>query len=185
MTKFTIKTTGIRLQGPFYTRDALVVAPDLLGKILVRRFNDGKTFRWMITETEAYKGEEDLACHASKGRTSRTEVMYHEGGCVYVYLIYGMHWLLNIVTGKEDHPQAVLIRGLNTADGPGRVGKQLQLDKSFYSEDLTSSNRLWLEAPLQEITEHTLSKRIGINYAPDEWRLKPWRFTIEPGTEIK
>ena len=179
MTKLSIDTTGIRLQRNFFTRDVLDVSPDLLGKVLVRRFEDNSVSRWLITETEAYKGEEDKACHASKGRTSRTEVMYREGGYIYVYLIYGMYWLLNIVTGEKDLPQAALIRGLNKIDGPGRVGNQLKLDQSFYEEDLITSNRLWLEEPNFNPQTYTSSARIGINYTPDEWRLKPWRFRLD------
>jgi len=178
MTKLSIETTGIRLRRNFFTRDVLEVAPDLLGKVLVRQFEDGSISRWLITETEAYKGEEDKACHANKGRTPRTEVMYREGGYIYVYLIYGMYWLLNIVTGETDHPQAALIRGLSKITGPGRVGKQLKLNKSFYEEDLITSNRLWLEAPIVNLRKYTSSVRIGINYAPDEWRLKRWRFSL-------
>ena len=175
----SIDTTGIRLHRNFFTRDVLKVAPDLLGKVLVRQFEDDTISRWIITETEAYNGEEDKACHASKGRTARTEVMYKEGGYIYVYLIYGMYWLLNIVTGEKDQPQAVLIRGLNNINGPGRIGKQLNLDQSFYEEDLNTSRRLWLEEPTQNTHAYTSSARIGIDYTSDEWRLKPWRFSLK------
>ena len=99
----------------FFRRDVLCVAPDLVGRILVRRLPDGTLLRARITETEAYRGEQDTACHASRGRTQRTEVLYHDGGTIYVYLCYGMHWMLNIVTGHADEPQAVLIRAC--ADG--------------------------------------------------------------------
>lgn len=130
-----------RLGADFFTQDALVVAEKLIGQFLVRQYPNGELKRLMITETEAYRGEEDLACHASKGRTKRTEVMYHSGGKVYVYLIYGVYWLLNIVTGKESRPQAVLIRGTAEVSGPGRVGRFLKLDSSFCGEDLTTSQR--------------------------------------------
>jgi len=88
-----------RLSPDFFLRDVLEVAPALIGKLLVRQFDDGRIERYRITEVEAYRGAEDLACHASKGRTPRTEIMFQEGGTVYVYLIYGMYWLLNLVTG--------------------------------------------------------------------------------------
>ena len=167
----------MKLDTTFFEHDALWVAENLLGKKLVRRFDDGHTETYIITETEAYMGEEDLACHASKGRTARTEVMYHAGGRVYVYLIYGMYWMLNFVTGAADKPQAVLIRGLEGVDGPGRVGKLLQLDKSFYGEISYESNRLWLEdAP--KVTDFKTSPRIGINYAGEFWKNVPWRFLI-------
>src|SRR5574344_1807070 len=123
----------------FFRRDVLRVAPELVGKIIARDFGSGLVKRYPITEVEAYRGEEDLACHASKGRTARTEVMYHHGGKVYVYLIYGMYWMLNIVTSEEGHPSAVLIRGIEGFSGPGRVGRELKLDKSFYGEELQTS----------------------------------------------
>ncbi len=161
------------LSNEYFQQDVLVLAPDLLGKILVRRFDDGTTQRFRITEVEAYRGEEDKACHAFKGRTQRTEVMYHPGGKIYVYLIYGMYWMLNIVSGQEDHPQAVLIRGLEGVSGPGRIGKKLQLDKSFYGESLPSP-RIWLEDD-GYIPAYRTTRRIGIDYA-EEWTEKEWRF---------
>src|SRR5512145_53559 len=94
-----------RLDSNFFSRDVLAVAPELVGKVLVRSFENGLVERFIITEVEAYRGAEDLACHASKGRTPRTEVMYHHGGLVYVYLIYGMYWMLNFVTGEPNNPQ--------------------------------------------------------------------------------
>ena len=165
-----------RLSLEFYLRDVLVVAPELLGKPLVRQFADGSQKRYMITEVEAYRGAEDLACHAAKGRTPRTEVMFQEGGKVYVYLIYGMYWLLNLVTGEEGYPSAVLIRGIDAFSGPGRLGRELQLDKSFYGENLQASPRLWVENA-KPVTEYKTSKRIGIGYA-GEWANKMWRFYL-------
>lgn len=167
-------TRSSRLQPGFFRRDALTVARELLGKTIVRCFANGETQRFVITETEAYLGEEDLACHASKGRTPRTEVMYHGGGEIYVYLIYGMYWMLNFVTGNEDHPQAVLIRGVDKVTGSGRVGRLLELDKSFYGEELYTSGRLWVEdSPTAEA--YKTASRVGIDYA-GEWKDKPWRF---------
>ena len=166
-----------RLPSEFFQRDVLKVAPELMGKTLVRRFKDGSIERFTITEVEAYRGTEDRACHASKGRTARTEVMFQEGGVVYVYLIYGMYWMLNIVTGKEGDASAVLIRSLERISGPGRVGKALQLDKSFYGEDLTTSERIWIEDRGLE-TEYIITPRIGIDYAGEPWISKPWRFVL-------
>jgi len=164
-----------RLDPLFFQQDVLVVAPSLLGKVLVRRFDNGTILRHYITETEAYRGEEDLACHASKGRTARTAVMYEEGGLVYVYLIYGMYWMLNFVTGIKDKPQAVLIRGIVDFDGPGKLTKYFKLNKSFYGEDLFQSNRLWVEdAPV--IEKYNISQRIGVDYAGEKWKNMPWRF---------
>ena len=168
----------MRLPKTYFTHDVLEIAPDLLGKKLVRIFKDGSRKEYLITETEAYRGEEDLACHASKGRTARTEVMYQEGGVIYVYLIYGLYWLLNIVTGQSDHPQAVLIRGLKEITGPGRVGKQLQLDRTFYGEDLSQSKRIWLETGI-EVVRYRADKRVGVEYAGKVWTNKLWRFVLD------
>ncbi len=168
--------TGVkRLQRDLYVRDVLEVAPLLLAKVLATRTADGKEARFIITETEAYRGSEDLACHASKGRTRRTEVMFHDGGRLYVYFVYGMHWMLNIVAGPEDVPQAVLIRGLKNINGPGRVTKALGIDGSFYGEDLVTSKRIWVEDPGIEAVIKT-SPRIGIEYAGEYWKSRPWRF---------
>ena len=166
-----------KLTESFFQREVLEVAPELLGKIIVRKFNDQYLVKYKITEVEAYRGTKDLACHASKGKTKRTEVMFREGGLVYVYLIYGMYWMLNIVTGNVNEPNAVLIRGLENISGPGRVGKSLQLDKSFYGESLTSSGRIWIENSNQRIKYHA-TPRIGIDYAGEPWIQKPWRFLI-------
>lgn len=164
-----------RLPNSFFQRDVLEVAPELLGKILVRKFDNGITEKFQITEVEAYSGNGDLACHASKGKTPRTEVMFREGGLVYVYLIYGMYWMLNIVTGKENDAAAVLIRGIEEISGPGRVGKALQLDKTFYGESLFNSKRIWIE-DAEAVENYITTPRIGINYSGEPWISKPWRF---------
>ena len=168
----------MRLEEGFFRRDVLLVAPYLLGKKIIRVFDNGIKEEHIITETEAYRGEEDLACHASKGRTPRTEVMYEQGGRVYVYLIYGMYWMLNFVTGSKDIPQAVLIRGIKDFDGPGKVGKKLELNKTFYKENLFTSDRIWLENTNDKV-DFTTSPRVGIDYASEEWKNKPWRFTLK------
>ena len=152
------------------------VAPDLLGKILVCRVDD-EYIRYRITETEAYRGAEDLACHACKGRTRRTEVMFHTGGMTYVYLIYGMYWMLNFVTGLENEPQAALIRGLEGLYGPGRLTRKLQIDKSFYGEDVTVSQRIWIEDDGFK-PEYKTGTRIGVEYA-GEWKNMLWRFFVD------
>jgi len=167
-----------RLPNSFFQCDVLEIAPKLLGKTLVRRFVNGQTSRYIITETEAYSGNGDLACHASKGKTARTEVMFRDGGLVYVYLIYGMYWMLNIVTGKENDAAAVLIRGVEGISGPGRVGKALQLDRSFYGENLLKSERIWIEDTNAAII-FTSSPRVGIDYAGEPWVSKPWRFMLK------
>ena len=109
----------------------LLCLDKLVGRILVRRFEDGRVLRARITETEAYFRETDTACHARFGRTKRSEVLYRPAGTIYVYLCYGIHWMLNLVTGPADDPQAVLIRGVEGASGPGRVTKFLGIDGSM------------------------------------------------------
>jgi DNA-3-methyladenine glycosylase len=166
-----------RLKSTFFQRGVLELAPELLGKILIRRFDDSRVEKFVISEVEAYSGDGDLACHASKGKTARTEVMFREGGLVYVYFIYGMYWMLNIVTGKENDASAVLIRGVQGISGPGRVGKALQLDKSFNGENLFISERIWIEDG-EKVEKIITSPRIGINYAGEPWISKPWRFVL-------
>ena len=180
--KFLTEMTGQnRLLRDFFMRDVLHVAPDLVGRILVIRSKDNSVRRFIITETEAYRGAEDKACHASKGRTSRTEVMYHEGGKIYVYFVYGMYWMLNFVTSEKDIPQAALIRGIEGYNGPGKLTKAIGIDKSFYGEDLVSSNRIWVENTGYKPSVKT-GQRIGINYAGEKWENKLWRFFICPQT---
>jgi DNA-3-methyladenine glycosylase len=166
-----------RLERDFFTRDVLSVAPDLLLKLLAIRTENGDIRRFSIVETEAYRGSDDRACHASKGRTPRTDIMFHEGGRLYVYFVYGMYWMLNIVTGNENDPQAVLIRGLEECSGPGRVTKLLGIDRSYYGEDLTSSSRIWIEDPGIKPVYKT-GPRIGINYAGEPWKSKPWKYYL-------
>jgi DNA-3-methyladenine glycosylase len=169
-----------RIGTSFYALDAITVAQQLLGKVIVRHWEDGSMSRYVISETEAYYGEEDKACHASKGRTLRTEIMYAEGGYVYVYLIYGMYWMLNVVTGIKNHPEAVLIRGINDIVGSGKVGRELKLDKSFYGESLISSSRIWIENPSDpHPVKYVSAPRVGVDYAGEEWRNKPWRFILQ------
>lgn len=165
----------------FFANDVLTVAPALLGHYIVRKFDHDIVHRYMITEVEAYRGEEDKACHAARGITERNKVMYEQGGLIYVYLIYGLYWMLNFVTGKKGHPQAVLIRGVENISGPGRLTKRLKIDKSFYSEHLSFSERIWLERGTQQITYRT-TPRIGIEYAGKYWNSKPWRYVVNEVT---
>jgi len=165
-----------RLQESFYHRQCLTVAEDLVGKWLVRRLSSGKELRLQITETEAYCGEDDTACHAHKGRTTRTEVMYAKAGTIYVYLCYGMHRMLNIVTGEEDQPQAVLIRACNGASGPGRLTKALSVTGELNRESILGE-ALWIE---DDGTAYQVAadKRVGIGYASQEDQDKLWRFKM-------
>ena len=162
-----------RLTKNFYLEDAEILAPRLLGKILVRRTENG-IIRAVITETECYKGTDGTACHASRGKTARTFVMFEEGGRAYVYLCYGMHNMLNIVTGAEGQPQAVLIRSLDEIRGPGRLTKAMDITRELNGEILYESDRLWLEDG--ESLEYTQTPRIGIDYADKKDRERLWRY---------
>lgn len=160
-------------------RPAPVVAPDLLGWRLAVNGVIGT-----IAETEAYHGEEDLACHAAKGRTPRTVTLYAAPGTLYVYLCYGMHHMLNVVTDQEEVPSAVLIRGLiidgidpRRSNGPGKVAKLLGLDRRHNGELLGKS--LTLLSPEQAIGRICRGPRIGVDYAGPVWATKPWRWWIE------
>lgn len=173
------------LKRNFYNRNTIQVAKDLLGCFLARKYR-GKVIRAMITETEAYRGEKDLACHASRGRTSRTEIMYGQPGHTYIYLIYGMYYMLNIVTEKKDFPAAVLIRSAEIVGavhepplhGPGKLTRYLNINKSFNGWDLTKGEKLWLERPRKKSRfKITKSPRVGVDYAKHckEWK---WNFRI-------
>ena len=169
-----------KLGRDFYARPAIDVARDLIGTVLVRR-DRGKTYRTRIVETEAYVGPHDLACHASKGRTARTDVMFGPPGRAYVYLIYGMHEMLNVVTSIEGDPQAVLIRAAEPLDdwdanltGPGRLARAMNITRALNAIDLTG-NTLFLTpnpGPPQRVVTGV---RVGIDYAGD-WRHEHLRF---------
>ncbi len=169
----------MRLKKDFYNRSTLIVAKELLGKYLVRKIG-GMTVAHKITETEAYHGPKDLASHASKGRTPRTEVMFGPAGHAYVYLIYGMYHCFNIVTGPEGFPSAVLIRGLDgeKCDGPGKLCRVFEIDKKLNAIDLTTSSELWVEDRGEEVRRIKRTPRVGIDYAK-EYKDKPWRFVLE------
>lgn len=149
-------------------------AEALLGRLLVRRFDDGGVLSVRITETEAYYGEGDTACHARFGRTKRSEVLYHPAGTIYVYLCYGIHWMLNLVTGAADDPQAVLIRGVTGASGPGRVTKLLRINGALNDTPLGGALALDDDGYRPERIEKT--GRVGIGYAAAEDQARLWRF---------
>ena len=171
---------GTLLDHHFLDRPTLVVAAELLGQYLCREM-EGEVRRYTITEVEAYDGPEDKACHAHKGKTPRNSIMFGTAGHWYVYLCYGMHWLLNVVTGPEEYPAAVLFRGLEEVSGPGRLTKHLGIDKAQDRKACTRETGLWLESSGQTISESEIEKtpRIGIGYA-EEWVDVPYRFILKP-----
>jgi DNA-3-methyladenine glycosylase len=165
----------------FFDRPADRVARDLLGAWLVIRGADGRATRHLVCETEAYLGSHDLACHGAKGMTSRTAVMFGPAGRWYVYLCYGMHWMLNVVTGRQGVPAAVLIRGAGDFIGPGRLTRGLGIDRSFHGRPANRKAGLWLEASGITIPRRLVARtpRIGVGYA-GAWAEKPLRFVVDP-----
>ena len=166
----------MRIDNSFYNRSALDVAPALVGKILCLKRESGEVLRMRITETECYIGVDDTACHASKGKTPRNSALWQEGGYTYVYLCYGMYNMFNIITGAEDDPQGVLIRGVEGYQGPGKFTKFAGIDRTFDRLDMKISDILWLEDD-GYLPELVLSPRVGIDYAEIEDREVLWRFT--------
>lgn len=166
------------LEKAYFSRPATVLAPDLIGKLLCRRMVDGTVRRWRITETECYFGEDDTACHAHKGRTLRTDTLYREGGISYVYLCYGIHSLLNLVTGVAEHPEAVLIRGVEGISGPGRVTKALGITCKENRLPLTPESGLWVEDDGSPRPPVAALPRVGIDYAEKEDRERLWRYLV-------
>ena len=188
------------LEKSFYQReDPVQIAHDLIGKVLVTHFNEELT-KGIIVETEAYKAPEDRACHAHLNKFSkRTEVMFREGGCAYIYLCYGMHHLFNVVTGKEGQAHAVLVRALEPLEGkdfmeerrgnpkdkyrvtkgPGSLSKAMGITKELTGHMLTQEDsEIWIEEPVQNKKyDIQTSARIGIDYAK-EWKDVPWRFYV-------
>lgn len=162
----------MKLDYEFYHRPCLEVAKDLVGKVLVCG-----DCRLRISETEAYCGEQDTACHAHKGRTKRTDVMYRKAGTIYIYLCYGMHWLLNIVTGEENEPEAVLIRACVDAEGPGKLTKALGITGELNGRSITGE-KLWVEDD-GFACNYNCQKRVGIGYASREDQDRLWRFVME------
>ena len=188
----------MKLKESFFARDTVTVARDLLGRRLVRLL-DGERLSGIICETEAYVGEADTACHASRGCTPRTRVMYGPPGHYYVYLIYGMYHMLNIVTAAEGEPEAVLLRALfpeqggetmranrrgaplrQLVNGPGKLCQALAIDRSLNGLSV-ESDRLWLEEGMAVSPEQVLtSPRVGIGYASTEDQRRHWRFHLPP-----
>ncbi len=186
----------------FFNRPTLNVAKELLGKIIVRRYGEQR-LSGRIVETEAYIGMDDSACHCAKGKTSRTEIMFGTAGRAYVYLVYGMHFMFNIVTEAEGFPSAVLIRAIepldgieqmrqlrgkhhrNLGNGPARLCQALAIDKTFNHWDLTLGDTLWVsDAPPISASKIRAGRRIGIGYAAPVDQNALWRFWIDENIHV-
>jgi DNA-3-methyladenine glycosylase len=189
----------------FYEQEVTDVARSLLGKCLVRRWQ-GQFLTGMILETEAYRGEEDLACHAKSGRTPRTDVMYGAAGHAYIYFTYGMHWCLNAVCAAEGFPAAVLLRSVwpltgleeiakrrgrfpleKWCDGPAKICQAFNLNGKLNRANLcTTDDELWIEDGVEFPAERVvIGPRVGISSVPEPWRSLPWRFLIQLTEEEK
>ena len=191
----------IKLPRSFYSRSTLDVANDLLGKVLIRRLGRRK-LAGRIVETEAYVGPHDLACHASKGHTPRTAVMFGPPGFAYVYMIYGFYFCLNVVTEPEGYPAAVLIRAVeplegvdlmkklrshpvrhtNIASGPGKLCMAMSIDKQLNGADLLGTT-IWIEDRAIDRGAILASPRVGVDYA-GEYKDKPWRFYVDGNPHV-
>jgi DNA-3-methyladenine glycosylase len=188
-------TKSLPLPRRFYDHPTLAVARAMIGTRLVRILEGVRLSGW-ITETEAYIGEQDLACHASHGRTPRTAVMYGPPGHAYVYFTYGNHWMLNVVTEPENTPGAVLIRAIEPVEGmelmlqrrngrdtfgPGKLCQAMGIDRSLNGADLTKPTEgLWIEPGITVPDSGvTIGPRVGLNTTPEPWFSKPWRFLVK------
>ncbi|MBI3046634.1 MAG: DNA-3-methyladenine glycosylase [Candidatus Harrisonbacteria bacterium] len=185
----------------FHNKNTTLIAKNLLGKFLVRRYRK-KIKAYLITEIEAYDGPKDKASHAHRGKTERNKIMFGPAGCWYVYFTYGMHWMLNIVTGPKNYPAAVLIRSVIPSvtpmvtpkqfiqlsssslitgyNGPGRLTKALNIDKKMNGKIADKKSGLWIEDMGVKIRPSQIKKglRIGVAYAGPTWSKKKWRFYI-------
>jgi len=186
--------TRTRLTRASFNLPTLRVARDLLGKFIVRRYR-GRQLAAMITEVEAYKGPRDRAAHTFGGRrTARVEPLYADGGTAYVYLVYGIHWLLNFSTAGAGTPEGVLIRGVLTAggakprllSGPGRVTAYLRIDRRLDHVDATRSAVIWLEDRRIRVAAKRImtGPRVGIEYAGAYWAARRWRFWIDSPADL-
>jgi DNA-3-methyladenine glycosylase len=185
------------LSEDFYSRPTVTVARELLGMRLVRIL-DGVRVAGIITETEAYVGETDLASHARAGRTVRTRFMYGPPGRAYIYFIYGMHWCFNIVTEADAFPAAVLVRAVETVEGIGvvesRRGKAKRadwtlafgIDSALNGADLTTTESgLWVEPDEPVANERvTIGPRVGLYNVPEPWKSMPWRFLVRQKNRV-
>lgn len=170
---------GQPLEPAFFARPTLEVARDLLDCRLCRATGNG-ILRWPITETEAYDGPHDKASHARAGRTRRTGVMFGPPGIWYVYLCYGIHWMLNMVTGPENYPAAILIRGAGEVSGPGRLTRRLGIDGGLDESAASRASGLWIEPGLP-VDGRLVARtpRIGVDYAGPDWSSRPYRFVVQ------
>lgn len=167
------------LDSDFFKGPSEKVAPKLLGKFLVRKYKN-QTRAFIINEIEAYGGKEDLASHARFGKTKRNLLMWGKAGVFYVYFIYGMYWMLNIICGEVGKPSAILIRGVSGLSGPGVLTRELKIDGSFSGLEASIENKLWFEDRGVVVKNKDLirTKRVGVDYS-GVWKNKLWNFKLK------
>lgn len=168
------------LKKDFFERDTLTVARELLGKYLVRTWR-GSEYAYLITEVEAYDGFADKASHAHRGETARNAPMFGLARIWYVYLVYGMYNMLNIVTGQRGYPAAVLIRGVWEVAGPGRLTRKLHITRTFNALPASRRSGLWIEDWGFVVKDGDIERtpRIGVAYACPTWARKKYRFVLK------
>ncbi len=165
----------------FFLRPTPEVARDVLGMRLVHRLPDGSRITGAITETEAYHGHADEGSHAHRGRTPRNAIMFGPPGFLYLYLCYGMHWMLNITTCGQGFPAAVLIRGTDAVSGPGRLTRHFALHGRHNGLRLGVASGIWIAGtPGKAGGKIRTTPRVGIDYAGPRWRKRRWRFVWQP-----
>jgi len=167
------------LEPSFFDRPALQVGRELIGKFLVRTLGE-REYAFAVTEVEIYDGFEDRASHAFRGKTARNEVMFGDAGHLYVYFVYGMHWMLNVVVGRKNYPAAILVRSVEGCEGPGKLTKALEIDKRLNGKIALPPSRLWFEDRGKIIRRRSIKRlpRVGVGYAGPVWSKKLHRFLL-------
>ena len=189
-----------RLSEGFFEQPTLLVAEKLLGQRLVRIEDDHARLSGIIIETEAYIGTDDLACHGKSGKTPRNKSIWGDPGRAYVYFIYGIHWMFNIVTESAGFPAAVLIRGILPLEGTGQMAKRrnkqsqnvltngpaklcqaLNIDRAMDGHEVCGPDaKIFIEVEeTPDFSSVTTGPRVGLNSVPEPWKSKPWRFCLE------
>ncbi|EAY03371.1 hypothetical protein TVAG_489150 [Trichomonas vaginalis G3] len=171
-------TLSKRLQQNFFKDDVVEVAKKLIGKLICRKFEDGTIKKFRINETEAYAAPDDAANHYNSYNEKKKSQLNIEKGLLYLYICYGIYWMVNVTAGQGSKPEGCLIRGIETAPGPGRTGARLEVSKSMHGIDLTTSDIIWIEDDGNN-WDYISTPRVGIDYAPEPWLSKPWRFYHE------
>lgn len=180
-----MKNKHYLFEDAFYDQPSLEIAPKILGAKLCHRGKDDLIKKFTICETEAYHGTDDLASHASKGKNQKNQLMFGPSNIWYLYLCYGVHWMLNLVTDREGTPSAVFIRATLEVKGPGRLTRKLSLDQSYSGIPNDPSANLWLEKSSLKPETIKRGPRVGISGAGSYWSEVPYRFWFSKSTQVE